>query len=90
MKVIAVCTCSGMKERAESAFKILFPKEEVPQIYRGRDAIKRFASEHPGTNVGNYFDAISKKNGKFAYYVEYDDKGDVTANYNLTTGKKVA
>lgn len=90
MEVIAVCTCSGMKEKAETAFKILFPNKEVPQIYRGRDAISKFVAAHQGTNVGNYLAAISKKSGKFSYYVEYDDKGDVMENINLMTGKQVA
>lgn len=90
MKVIVVCTCSGMKERAESAFKILFPNKEMPKIVRGKDAIKKLASVNSGKNIGNYLEAISKKNGKFAYYIESDEFGNVTTNYNLTTGKQVA
>ena len=90
MKVIAVCTCSGMKEKAESAFRILFPKDTLPTIVRGKDAIKKFASYHKGQNIGNYLEAISKKSGKFSYYIEYDDRGDVIDNINLMTGKKVA
>ena len=90
MKVIAVCTCSGMKEKAESAFRILFPKDTLPQIVRGKDAIKKVASYHKGQNIGNYLEAIAKKSGKFSYYIEYDDRGDVINNINLMTGKKVA
>lgn len=90
MNLIAVCSCSGMKERADSAFKILFPHRELPPVYRGKDAMKKFADEHPSTNVGNYLSAISKKHGQFAYFIEYDKNGDVVANYNLLTGKKVA
>lgn len=90
MKVILVCTCSGMKEKAEMAFKIMLPNEELPQIYKGKDAILKFSDAHRDTNVGNYTKAISKQNGKFAYLVEFDEKGDVISIHNLATGKKVA
>lgn len=90
MKVLLICSCSGMKERAKSSFKILFPKQEIPQMYVGRDSIKVFASEHENTNVYNYATAVSKQGGQFAYYVEYNDKGDVTTVYNLMNGKRVA
>lgn len=90
MKVILVCSCSGMKEKAVQAYKILFPKEEEPTLFVGKDAIKKFASYHPGTNVANYAQAISKKNSRYSYYVEFDEKGDVTDNWNLLTGKRVA
>lgn len=90
MKVMLVCSCSGMKEKAKTAFKILYPNDEEPEMYVGRDAIKRFASRHPGTNIANYAEATSKQNGRFSYYIEYDEKGDVNKIINLTTGKNVA
>ncbi len=90
MKIIAVCTCSGMKEKAESAFKIMFPGEELPKIYKGDGAIRGLAQSKPNTNLARYLVAIAKKNGQFAYYIEYDDKGDVLANYDLKTGKRLA
>lgn len=90
MKVMLVCSCSGMKEKAKTAFKILYPKAEEPEMFVGRDAIKKFASRHKGTNVANYAEATSKQNGQFSYYIEYEDKGDVTLIINLTNGKRVA
>lgn len=90
MKVILVCSCSGMKERAKSAFKIMFPKEEVAPMYVGKDAIRKFASENEGTNISDYANATSKQGGKFAYYIEYTDYGDVANIVNLMNGKKVA
>lgn len=90
MKGIFVCSCGGMKEKAEKAFKILFPREEVPQIYRGEAAISRAAGKYPNTNIHNYLTAISRTNGRYAYYVSSDDNGNVVENYNLLTGKKVA
>lgn len=90
MKGIFVCSCGGMKDKAEKAFKIIFPKAEVPTVYRGEAAISRAASKYPNTNVYNYLTAIAKTNGRYAYYVASDEQGNVIDNYNLLTGKKVA
>lgn len=90
MKGIFVCSCGGMKEKAENAFKILFPRQEVPDIYRGEASIIKVASKYPNTNIYNYLTAIAKTNGRYAYYISSDDKGNVVDNYNLLTGKKVA
>ena len=90
MKIIAVCTCSGMKEKAESAYKILFPGEEMPKIYKGDSAIRLLAEKNPNTNLSRYLLAIAKKHGQFAYFIDYDDNGDITVNYDLKTGKRLA
>ena len=90
MKGLFICSCSGVRERAEAGFKILFPKEEIPNVYRGEAAILKVAHANSGTNLGEYLTAISKMNGRFAYYVAADENGDVTDNYNLLSGKKVA
>lgn len=90
MRVILVCTCSGMKEKAKTAFSILYPNDEFPEMFVGKDAIKKFAAARSGTNIANYAEATAKQNGQFSYLIDYDEKGDVTSIYNLKTGKKVA
>ena len=89
MKVILVCSCAGMKDKAIQAFKIMYPKDELPQIFVGKDAVKRFA-EKTGGNVSNYASATAKQNGRYSYLIDYDDKGDVLSIYNLSNGKQVA
>lgn len=86
---LVVCKCSGLKEKAEAAFKIAFPKRDIPPIYRGPDAIKDLANKNTNTNLGSYLMAISKKNGQFAYYLQ-ESAGDVVLSYDLLKGKKVA
>lgn len=90
MNVILVCSCGGMRDKAKTAFSILYPKDELPEMYVGRDAIKKFAGKHQGTNIASYAEATSKQNGQYSYYIEYDEKGDVTKIINLTNGKSVA
>lgn len=90
MRIIAVCTCSGMKEKAEAAFKIMHPDDKTPNVYRGDSAIRRLAEQNPNTNLSRYLLAIAKKNGQFAYLIDYDDNRDIISNYDLKTGKRVA
>lgn len=79
-----------MKEKAISAYKISFPKTEMPDIYKGEDAIRALAHSIPNTNLSRYLLAIAKKNGRYAYFIESDDNGDVVSNYDLIIGKMVA
>lgn len=85
---LVVCRCSGLKEKAEAAFKIAFPLKKLPPLFRGEDAIKDLAAKNRG-NLGSYLMAISKKHGQFAYYIQEED-GNVVLNYDLLKGKKVA
>lgn len=86
---IVVCRCSGMKEKALSAFKIAYPLKETPQIVVGAQAIGLLAEQKPNTNFYSYLKAISKKHGRYAYYIK-EDNGDVSFTYDLVKGKRVA
>ena len=79
-----------MKEKAEAAFKIMHPDDKTPDVYKGDSAIRRIAEQNPNTNLSRYLLAIAKKNGQFAYLIDYDDNGDIISNYDLKTGKRVA
>ena len=85
---LIICGCSGMPRRAESAFKILFPDKKTPPICRGKSQIAELAGRRFGTDLSRYLLAISKKSGKFAYYIE-EDGGAVTLNYDLLKGKRL-
>ena len=79
-----------MKEKAEAAFKIMHPDDKTPDVYKGDSAIRMLAEQNPNTNLSRYLLAIAKKNGQFAYLIDYDDNGDIISNYDLKTGKRVA
>lgn len=85
---LVICGCSGMQHRAESALKIAFPLKTTPTVCRGKSQIAQLAGQHSGTDLSRYLLAISKKSGKFAYYIEEND-GTVTLNYDLLKGKRI-
>lgn len=85
---LVVCKCSGVKEKAEAAYKIMRPKAELPPVYKGKDAIVSLANQYSGTDFGGYLLAISKKNGRYAYHLG-ESGGEVALSYDLIKGKKV-
>lgn len=87
-RYILICKCSNMKQTAEMAYDIAFPNTERPPVYRD-EAIYALAEQKPNTNFASYLNAIMKKNGRFAYYMEEED-GDIVQVYDLLKGKRVA
>lgn len=85
---LIICGCSGMQHRAESSFKIAFPRKETPTVCRGKSQIAQLAGQRSGTDFSRYLLAISKKSGRFAYYIEEED-GAVSLNYDLLKGKRL-
>lgn len=86
MKYILCCTCFNMEKKAREAFSLLFPDEVSPEVVKGRDHISKLASSLKNDHVK----AISKLSGKYAYYVELDENNNITREYNLITGQRIA
>lgn len=86
MKYILCCTCFNMEKKAREAFSLLFPNEVSPKVVKGRDHISKLAN-----SLGNdHVKAIGKLSGKYAYYVELDENNNITEEYNLMTGQRIA
>lgn len=86
MKFILCCTCFNMEKKAREAFSLLFPNEVSPEVVKGRDHISKLASSLKNDHVK----AISKLGGKYAYYLNLDDGNNITEEYNLMTGQRIA
>ncbi len=87
---ILVCSCSGVPEKAQTSYKIMFPDKPVPEVFKGKNRITTLAESNPGTNLHSYALAFAKKNGQFAQLLVVDEFGNIKENYNLLTGKRVA
>ena len=89
-EVISCCSCSGVQEKSKAAYKVLFKDNEVPEMIVGTDKVRAFANGFPSeSNLNKHLNAITKKNGRYSYLVQYDDALDITYMYDLLTGKKV-
>lgn len=85
IKYILCCSCFRMDKKAAEVFTILFPRETLPTIVKGRDRMGKLAKKLNNDHIK----AISRLSGKFAFYVELEDNKVVT-EYNLLTGKRIA
>lgn len=83
---ILTCSCHNMDKRAKESFSLLFPDAPIPEIVKGRDRLYKFGKDLDNDHII----AISKLSGKFAYYVELDDKNIITKEVNLLNGKRIA
>ena len=88
MRAIISCDCAQTPEYAKDAYSLLYPNTETPPLYTSFSRLIEETPQH--SNVRAYLTAISKTKRKFAYFLEWDEDGNVTTNINLLTGKKVA
>lgn len=89
MKYIIRCTCGGVKTKMEAAMQLLAPGESLPPEVRGGDAIMKMARKWQGTNFGNHLLVLAKKHGRYCYYIEITDKGDIKDIRDLMTGRRM-
>ena len=90
MNIVVRCGCGGVQTYVESSIKAL--KLAAPDnTFVGKEKIRTFASQYPGTNLSQHLDVVAKKSGRYAFYISTtgEPKHDITAMYNLITGKKV-
>ena len=78
-----------MKTKMEAAMQLLAPGEPLPPEIRGGDAIMKMARKWQGTNFGNHLLVLAKKHGRYCYYIEITDKGDIKDMRDLMTGRRM-
>ena len=84
-EIILCCGCFKMDKKASEAFSVLFPKQALPKIIKGKDRIYKFSQE-----IGNeHIKAISKLSGRFAYYLEIDGE-KILKEYDLVKRTRLA
>ena len=86
---ILTCSCSGVDKKATDAFSIIIRSDNIPELYRGKDAVRRLADKYPNTNLDRYLRGITKKSGRWAYYLRADANGDIAELWDLLTGRRV-
>lgn len=89
MKYIIRCSCGGVKTKMESAMKLIAPDEPLPPEVKGGDAMRKLAEKWPNTNFGAHLLTLAKKHGRYCYYVDITDKGDIKDMRDLMTGRRV-
>ena len=81
-RLLWVCRCSGMEPYATNAFRGLFPGSPVPRMVKGRRDILR---ESLPPALSSLVGRLSKKTGRYAYLLEWDET--TSSLTNLITGR---
>lgn len=88
-KYILTCTCPHEGEFAETAYKLLFPDTDVPEILSSDVDLEKLLEQYQGSDFGEKVKALKKSKVKFAYYFEVEEGGNIIDIYNLKTGGRV-
>lgn len=86
---IVCCDCPQMTQYCLDSYRIMAQSRTYPDIYLHS---KTYALLHKltiDTNVYEFVKNLLPGKKKYAYYIEYDDNGDVTKQWNLLTGKRI-
>ena len=89
MKLIIRCSCGGVKTKMEAAMKLIAPGEPLPPEYKGSAKMVELAEKYPHTNLAEFLLTMSKKRGRFCYYIVTDDKYNITDARDLMTGRRL-
>lgn len=89
-KYIVCCQCGDTPAFSRDAFKLLFPKEKVPEVQLQPSLYNFLPTLKRDGNFYNYVkDNLISAKAKYSYYFEVAENGDVVQQWNLLTGKKV-
>lgn len=89
MNVVVRCGCGGVQTYVKSAIAA-FSLPEPDEEHVGKEKIKKLAERFSGTTFAEHLEAISKKSGRYAFYISTtEDNSSIVAMYNLISAKKV-
>ena len=90
MKAIVTCACAGAPKYCQSSYKVLFPGEELPTMYI-KEKAKAILESVPSTSkLYEELAKILKKRGRYGFYFEYTEDGEILDYWNLLKHRRVA
>lgn len=88
-EAIVCCACDGVPLASQAAYRVI-TKRKAPISWAGENRISVLLELlPPNSPVYQHVLALSKKSGKFSYFIEWDMDGNITRMYNLLNGKEV-
>ena len=90
MKAIVTCACAGAPRYCQSSYKVLFPNEELPTMYIKEKAKAILESVPEDSKMYQELAKILRKRGRYGFYFEYNDQGEILDYWNLLKHRRVA
>lgn len=89
MKAIVCCACGSVPKYCESSFKAQFPGELVPKMYIKNKAVELLDALPAKSNMHDQITLILKRRGRYGFYFEYDEDGNILSMWNLLKHRRV-
>ena len=90
MKAIACCACGSVPKYCESSFKAQFPGEPMPKLYIKNKATDILDTLPLQSKMHQELAKILKKRGRYGFYFEYTEDGEILDYWNLLKHRRVA
>lgn len=93
MNIVVRCSCGGVSTYVEKSINVLGLATPCA-TYVGKEKIRKLADGYSGSSFAEHLQAVAKKSGRYAFYISTDKDPsekdqNITAMYNLISGKKV-
>ena len=88
MKAILSCACGAVPDYCKRSFKIMFPDERPPVVYiktKARPLLEDIPKESP---MAKRIEKILHDRGRYGYYFEYNEEGEILDEINLLKHKR--
>jgi len=91
MKAIFCCACGSVPDYCKKSFKILFPGEQLPQMYIKSKAKDLLDTIPIDSEAYKQITLVAlKKRGRYGNYMEYDENGVILDYWNLLKSRRIA
>lgn len=91
MKAILSCSCAGTPKYCESAYRALFPNEKrVPVVYIKNRARPLLEDVPRKSRAYEELLSVMRRHGKYGFYLEYNEEGEILDYWNLLKSRRVS
>lgn len=88
MKAILSCACGAVPDYCKRSYNIIFPNERVPVVYIKKKALPLLEDIPKGSPMAMRIEKILRDRGRYGYYFEYNEEGEILDEINLLKHKR--
>lgn len=88
MKAILACACGSVPDYCKRSYRILFPDERVPVVYIKKKALPLLEDIPKESAMAKRIEKILRDRGRYGFYFEYNEEGEIIDEWNLLKHKR--
>lgn len=86
---IICCDCGDTPRYSVETYKIMGKTSKIPQVFTSDKAYLALRELPRGSNVFKFVETLMRGKGKYSFYLEYDDDGNVMRHWDLLKADKL-